>query len=414
MDFFKKRWPPVLTDVIWHAAKTGLCLLQLLCLVNTARDSVATLIWSMTEEMSLGFALLYLGVSLVYFMVLWRYYDSIDDRSFNRFCAVENEPVLLRSTAYIIGLGMTVVLGAWILCHPVVITLTFLLPVSMARWFSVLGYGVAALFVGGVSIWRILRLNYRWGVQKNLRRSTDKPHKLIPRILYAVVFFVALILLTMVGIETFLPIYGSVLRAAVLLLLGPLLVIAGVLLGWQIVHVGLRMRERKRYLNRLANLQAAGELTFTVHGYPYRSLISNRYSFGLSVTDAPHPESKVQERRSYQVAFANCNRRRMAVILCENNVYQIMFNIKIRAIGALGMGNMNGEVMTVPLGSWFINRTYEFPEGCGERILVVDPAPHSLWMRGFRGELLSLDNGSVLYGFTVYGKNAFLDLLERS
>jgi hypothetical protein len=123
------------------------------------------------------------------------------------------------------------------------------------------------------------------------------------------------------------------------------------------------------------------------------------------------------------VAFANCHRRRLTVILCENQIYQFMYSINIRfmrtmrgGLGMMGMAGVHGvRTFSLPTASWFISHSFDFPEGEGERILLVDPAPHILCLRGTRnGEYFPLDNASQLFDYTVYGKNSFVNMLERT
>ncbi len=411
----RKRISAPILDLVWQAVKAGLCVLQLLILAGVSAGAVTALRAEMIEPPSLGFAAIHLGTVLLLLLVLWRYYDSIDDRGFDRFCATEPSPVLLRTPAYLTGLGISVLGATPVLAAAVADALFFLLPAWPAGGRLALAMGGSLLLTAGIGVLRLHRLTYEWSVQKSLRRPTDKRHKRVARVLYALVFFGALAFAIYMIITIFLPILGSVVVAFFKLAWGVLLVLVVAALVLYGIHLIRRVLERRRYLARLEALRRARELDYSIHGHPYRSLFSTRVLFGLTVVDQPHPGSRSQEVRTFCVTFANCDRRHMAVVLCENQVYQVMYNIKIRAIGALGMTNMENRFLSIPLGSWFVNHSFTFPDAEGERILIVDPAPRSLWLRDpGREELAGLDNGSKLFGYTVYGKQAFLSVLERT
>ena len=171
-------------------------------------------------------------------------------------------------------------------------------------------------------------------------------------------------------------------------------------------------------MNRLRELQERGELSMTVHGHPYLSVLSERISFGLTITDAPHPDSKQKQDTTYQVTFANCKRRRGTVVLCDRNIYQFLYTFQFNQItrfSHMGAASGGSNIISVPGASWFTSHTFDFPEGDGEKILLIDPTPHILAIRGFReGELMELDNASKVFGYTVYGKNSFVNMLERT
>ena len=410
------RLSPRAKDMIWHAVKAVLCLVQLYALTAPAYGTISSISHYLMDDPNapIYFALLFVvqvGVSIA----LWIYYDRNDDRSFDRFCEPDETPRLLSEPAYLVGLGITVagctaiyfislfplLLAAFPAMHPVVAILVAL--------------SIGALVAATVSILRLHRLNYVWGVQKTLRRSTDKRHSLVVTILYAAVFFVSLIAAA-VGLAALLPIVLSLLLVLVYLARIPTIIVICLLVVLGVLRFFRHVKERRRFMRRLESLQRAGELTFTVHGHPYRSLFFRRVPFGLTIVDNPHPESRVRTPTTYQVAIANCNRRRMTVVLCEDNVFQFMYGVNLRVLGsAAALAPGSTRMISIPVLSFFVSHTFDFPEGEGKRILLVDPAPHQLCMRGFkRDELIPLDNASELYGYTVYGKNSFLNVLERS
>ena len=96
---------------------------------------------------------------VILFVTLWRYYDHIDDRSFNRFRKTyrdeEKAPRLLRETAYKAGLITTVV------CASPVITLAlapalYATGLGMALSLAV-GFPISVALVISLSLLRIRR-----------------------------------------------------------------------------------------------------------------------------------------------------------------------------------------------------------------------------------------------------------------
>ena len=152
------------------------------------------------------------------------------------------------------------------------------------------------------------------------------------------------------------------------------------------------------------------------------SLFGYYAPFGLTITHRSKFDPKATRDTVYRVAVANCHRRRLTIVLCEEQIYQFMYTVNIRIMramrGGLGMmgtgGRLAANTLAIPGFSWFVSHSFAFPDGDGEQILLVDPAPHVLCLRGARkGEFIPLDNASEIYGYTVYGKNSFLNLLER-
>ncbi len=401
-------------DFIRQAAKAVWCVIQLLILSAISRQSVESLRISLIEEPSAEFALMQLLAVTIFFLALWRYYDTIDDGGFAAFCAAEPTPKLLKSPAHLLHVALTVVGATPVLASPVVAAIGYWMP-TMPVWLGfLLGGGAALVFVLGVSLLRLRGLTYEWGVQKQLRESTDKAHKTWVRVAYALVFLVALGMATVMFMELFAPALFSIAMAILELAIVPLMAVLAGLLVWWLLHSVRRVKERRRYLARLDAMQARGELTYTVHGDPIRSLFSSRLDFGLTITDEPHPDAKVPTRRTYTVAFANCGHRHMAIVLCPNNVFRFVYTVKLRAFNGFSVMNTQDRVLTIPMLTLFVNRSFEFPEGDGERILLMDPAPACLCTPGRRSdELVALDNGSKVFDYTVYGRNAFLHLLER-
>ena len=103
------RLSPRTKDIIWHAVKAALCLVQLYALTAPAYGTISSICHYLMDDPGapIYFALLFVvqvGVSIA----LWVYYDRNDDRSFDRFCEPDETPRLLSEPAYLVGLGITV------------------------------------------------------------------------------------------------------------------------------------------------------------------------------------------------------------------------------------------------------------------------------------------------------------------
>ncbi|MBQ3507771.1 MAG: hypothetical protein IJA91_04400 [Clostridia bacterium] len=425
MNFIKTQTK----DILWHSAKALLCAVQLFLLDRVAVLGVDALLFELIEIQSMGYALLRLGVDIALFIALWWYYNHIDDYSFNRFCAraetASSAPKLLRDPGFVTGHILTVLGATPILARALVATLRF--TSLRSAEITAISLAASAVFVTVASLLRIHRLNGIWDVQRNLRNKKEKkPSRvkyLVGRIIYAAIYFGSLAALVYCGIAIFLPIFGSLFSAMIQLVKIPLLIFLCVLAALEIIRYVRRIFERRKFLRRLEKLRDKGELSFEIHGHPYRSLFGYRNGFGLTITDRPHPDGKKKTETTYRVSVANCHRRRLTVILCENQIYQFMYSVNIRfmmnmrgGLGMMGMAGVHGvRTFTLPAASWFVSHSFDFPEGESERILLVDPAPHVLCLRGSRkGEFFPLDNASEVFGYTVYGKNSFVNMLERT
>ena len=386
-------------DVIWHCGKTMLCAIQFWILF----------LFLYPDFEIISGSILYPAILTGFFVVLWRYYDTIDDRSFNKVRKAETPPKFLADPAYLAGIGLTA------------LTVTPALVVSFHSLYLQLGAGSGAMAVAilsalvitvGGSALRIWRLNNLWIIQSKLPHA--KPPSVPGRIFYAVAFFVALLLISrglLIG-----------LALATMILIGcfvPLLVIAGVLLLlFYVVLPACNCSPRRKFLLRLMQLQKQGKISMEIHGHPYLSLFIERVPFGLTITNIPHPDSKNPDPVTYHVTFANCMRRREVVILCNQNIYQFMYSLKFNHVtrfARMGADKAQSRGVSLPGAAWFTNHSFDFPEGEGQRVLLIDHSPVILAVRSeLDNNLFELDNASSVFGYTVYSKNAFLRLLERS
>ena len=417
-----------ITDVIWHSIKALLCSLQLLVLHAVTMTSIGNLMNFLyvdlvvrkgsTADTLLSF--IHPLMVVILFAVWWHYYDNIDDRSFRRFRDTYKEegeaPNLLRDPAYLAGLAVTVA------CATPVITFSLVPSLRNTGLENTLCYaaGVSAslLLTAGISLFRIRRRSKLWYKQRNMPEDTEKT-RLGSRIFYAVLLLVSVLLAIPLSFTILIPFLGSLILGIIRLLWKPILFIGGILFLWLFVIRSIRrIADRRRFLKRLDQLQERGELSYEIHGSPYLSVFWERIVFGITITDLPHQSNKRKTPVTYQVAIANCKYRRGMVILCDDNVFRFVISFNFRTIAQHNWGGLSvasSSIVSMPLVSFCTNHSFDFPEGEGKRILLMDPAPRVLCMYGFReGELITLDNGSEIFGYTVYGKNSFVNLLERT
>lgn len=417
-----------ITDVIWHSVKALLCSLQLLALHAVIMTSIGNLMNFLyvdlvvrkgsTADILLSF--IHPLTVVILFAVWWRYYDNIDDRSFRRFRNTYKEesevPNLLRDPAYLAGLAVTVA------CATPVITFSLVPALRNTGLENTLCYaaGVSAslLLTAGISLLRIRRRSKLWYKQRNMPEDTEKT-RLGSRIFYAVLLLVSVLLAIPLSFTILIPFLGSLILGIIRLLWKPILFIGGILFLWLFVIRSIRrIADRRRFLKRLDQLQERGELSYEIHGSPYLSVFWERIVFGITITDLPHQSNKRKTPVTYQVAIANCRYRRGMVILCDDNVFRFVISFNFRTIAQHNWGGLSvasSSIVSMPIASFCTNHSFDFPEGEGKRILLMDPAPRVLCMYGFReGELITLDNGSEVFGYTVYGKNSFVNLLERT
>ncbi len=413
----RRRLSPQAKDMIWHTAKTVLCLVQFYIISVTVTE-VTTSFFRATTRSDVTFWLMLpmpVLASIILFIAIWRYYDEIDDRSFDRFCAQEETPVLLRDPAYILAAGITIVGAIPAFMHSLSQSLWLLFP-SLHIWaMTLICLGLSAGFVVGTTLYRVKDRNYVWAEQKRLRTRNDKRVKPAVRLIYAVIYFFALFVMAVLVLGMVLPLTGGLIVVIVTLFVKPAIVVGCLLVLLGVLRVFRRIGQRRKFLRRLEKMRDRGELSFTLHGRPYLSLFSTRVHFGLTVTDRPHPDSRVRQDVTYRVAVANCRRRRMVVTLADDQVYQFMYYIQFRVFTPTAM-NPSNRLMTIPLITWFTSHRFEFPDGdpTDKKILLVDPAPHHLCIRGQGNFLITLDNASDVYDYRVYGRNAFLNVLERT
>ena len=410
-------------DILRHGGKALLCSLQLFILnaltrrwVTFAIEEHLSLRYLLSKQQEALIGLIHPLITIILFVVFWRYYDNNDDRSFDKFCEAPTCPRLLRSPEYLTGLALTVLTATPTLYSSLYLPLARVgLGVSLSAPVSCF---LAMTVSAGFSVVRLTRLEEVWRVQKDLRISKKSKTKPVLRIFYAIVLFFSIYLLIKLGFQEFLPLWGSLLYAICTVILPRVLPFLLLLIVPVIVITPIcRFASRRKFMKRLKKLQDEGEITYTIHGHPYLSVLFPKWAhFGLNVMDAPHADAKRKEYRAYTVGFINCPYRKGTVILCDRNIYRFMYAIQMRGLSFFGTGGVatvSSRIVAVPIGAWYTNHAFDFPEGDGEKILIIDPAPRILAIHGrTRDELVPLDNDSHVFGYTVYGRNAFLRHLK--
>lgn len=419
-------------DILWHGCKALLCAAQLWIFHLVTMRSVGNLTSFLYTELVVRkgepadalLSLIHPVTLILLFFFLWRYYDNVDDRSFNQFCETYKDrteaPFLLKEIPYAVGLAVTVLGATPVISASLIPALKF---TGMRHGeCAAVATAAALVLVVGLSVLRLHRRSAVWIVQKDLRTGNEKT-RWGRRIFYAVIFFGAICALIFFGFSTLVPFWGSLILGILRLLWKPILIIGGILFLWLFVIRSIRrMIDRRKFMKKLDKMRERGELSYEIHGSPYLSVLSERVFFGLTITDMPHPDSRggrsKRKEVTYKVAFANCRYRRGLVILCPNNTYRFVYSLQFRTIAQQNWGGLSvasSQIVSMPVASFHTNHSFDFPEGEGKRILIVDPAPRMLCMYGYReGELMTLDNDSEIFGYTVYGKNSFVNILERT
>ncbi len=434
----------------WQPVKAVICFLQLYVCQSLTMTSLNSLIsgeWQLLHVVILALN------AIVCIMVLYHFYDEIDDWA---FMALKKEKAELNGkktapmdpefadmeaiygdaipqrdgeelqpthlmkkpgwiAAYLAGtVAFGYMMGQFV---TPLLSMTGMSPTLCV----ILGYLLGGLLFAGLRLWRVCALNKTWRIQIDLVKPGQKKYaSWIKRVIQCVFMGVALGLVCFYGsgvyfvfvvLTALFNIVANFARefpaAAVLI---AVVLIALLLFG------KLRLLTRwGKFMKKLKKAKKKGEIDYTVEGSIYLSALFPKLYAGLVVTDK---ERYKGEPVTYRVGVCNVSSRREAVILCDGYRAQIRHSINLRLGGralaiAASAENTDGRTGHA-LAQWHTTVGIEFPEGEGERILLVDPAPTKLYLRDGQTERLQeLDNGSHAYDYTVYTKNAFFNLLDR-
>ena len=259
----------------------------------------------------------------------------------------------------------------------------------------------------------LARLRTLWTAQKELVTGKEKLHSALPRVLYAIVFFLSLclavwFLLAMCGHQIIK--YAGLIPHIPLWLIGAVLLC---LLADGLTRFIAALLARRRFLSRLAQLTDRGVVTYTVEGHPYLSLLSSRLYAGVTVTHRTSV-SNLRHETVYRVGLIRGGRRKSILILCRNQVYRLMH--KLPGQGLIFQSGSRGRIIHKPMYAWFESKAFDLPEGEGEGVLLVEPFPAVIAEQIADEEecFWELGIGSRSFGHTVHSPNSFLHLLERT
>lgn len=451
MKFDPPKFKESFIQYWWQPVKTLLCFLQLyVCQTLTLRGMNGVIgTWQLIHVVLLAVN------ALVCIMVLYHFYDEIDDWS---FLALEQEKKALKGqkTATLDPefADMEAIYGdavpqgregddvqpthlmkkpSWMAAY-LVGTVAFgymmgqyLAPIlsmtGMPRiLYVILGYLLGGLMFAGLRLWRVCVLNKTWRIQIDLVKPGQKKYaSLFKRVLQCAFMAIALGFVCYYGsgiyifVVAFAALFNIVINFAREF---PAATVMIVLVLTALLLIGkIRLLNRwRKFFKRLKVAKKKGEITYEIQGNPYLSALFPKIYAGIKITDLQRYKG---DAVTYLVAICNVKSRREAVVLCDEYRAQIRHQINLRLGGralaiAASAENTDGGTGH-SLFQWYTTVGLEFPEGEGERILLVDPAPTKLYLRAGQTERLQeLDNGSRVYDYTVYTKNAFFNVIDRT
>ncbi len=355
---------------------------------------------------------------LIVMFALWKFYDGIDDVSFVALCNEEDpKPFLKRLTWLVsllistVGCGIPMGLSLW-----KAVAYAGLIPEVGVPLCLVLGFALA-FFGRGLMIFFLFR---KWDEQKVYHRDTEKYPTLAKRIIQAILFSIALALACLVGMATFFWAGYTMAYGGALLVLSYLWPIFTVMVLIFIIRRIKLLVSRGKFLKRLKKMQEKGDIRYDYMGHPYLSVLFRKVYFGLIITDYTDGVGANKKPKTYRVVMVGTRKRRL-VIACKNNTYQFKHEIRLRmSMGAAVIASSGNTAQTgVSLRAWYSTYGAAFPEtdiAESECVLMFDPVPYGVFVRSREGhdDLTPLDNGSKIYGYTIWAKNSFANFLERS
>lgn len=286
--------------------------------------------------------------------------------------------------------------------------------------FTILGYALGGLVFALIRLWRVCVLNNTWRIQIELVKPTEKRISIIKRILQGVAMYAALAFICyyiggLYGIFTFLVMVFGIVTSFATEFPGATVLIVVVLGGLLLASKFVILNRWRKFFKRLKIAKKRGEIDYQIEGHPYLAAIFPKLYAGIVLTDLQRYKGKPV---TYLVGICNVTARREAVILCDEYRAQIRHQINLRMGGrtlAIAASAQNADVKTGhSLAQWYTTVGIEFPNGEGEKVLLVDPAPTGLYLRDGQTERLqTLDNGSKVFDYTVWTKNAFFNMIDR-
>ena len=411
MSFFWKN--------LWQTVKSLLCAAQFYIFMALVAGSMKDSIVSDDRFLRMMAPCFFVIPAVVLIVALPKFYDGIDDASFLALCDEESPVHLMRRWQWLVSVAVLAVSLAYGMGEYLWTALS--LTGISTTWGQPLCVGLGFVLVAGIRVWQVNRLYRTWVIQKELYDPAYTKFPSVPkRIGQAFIFFGAL----GIGCAVLPPFLLLILMSAVSLLTGLpalgtiLLVIVCLLVALWLLRIVLRLWKRRTFLKRLHAMVDKGEISMAVEGHPYISVVSPRAYFGIRITDLVRVSEK-EEPKTYLVSVFNTQKRRLTVNLRERHVVQIVHEIRLQLgptamIMAAHRGKKEGmERLSHTLYSWNTNYEVTFPEGEGEKTLIIDPAPYTaLVWQGSRH--MAADNGSKVYDYTLWTKNALANFIERT
>lgn len=420
----KKRFdipiPPFFRDYLWQPLKAVLCFAQLyilIAMIPQALDGMWTqMSWSRNLLAYLAAPIRLVGGALLAF-ILWRHYDAIDDTTFLLFVKEPHPHALWKRPTWMLSIGLSALSVGYLFAAAVWDALSL----TPLPWYAgqplswLFGIGLAFLLRWGM----VVRLDRTWKRQRELYDETTVYPTVIAQILYSILLFAALVAFIQLLIG------GGVLAIiahTVYFLIFALFTEEWKLLLWLLFFAVLirtiiffvQLRSRRQFMNRIMALHTSGKISLTVFGHPWLSLLIPRLMYGFHIIDA--------EGQAYNVGVASTGHRRGNVVACDHRILQYMFQIRMRFAPIVTAVGVVAPAST-EMGTWHTTHRIRFPKEDGlrstnlrqtpvETVMLIDPAPRNLYARvGTVRE--TLDNGSRVYGYLIYTKNAFCRMLER-
>ena len=278
---------------------------------------------------------------------------------------------------------------------------------------SILAAAGAVGFAVGGRILLLARLRTLWTAQRDLVTGKEKQRSTLSRVLYAIVFFLSLCLAVWFGLAMCghqIVKYAGLIPHIPLWLIG---IALAFFLADRLTRFTAALLARRRFLARLAQLAERGTVTYTVEGHPYLSLLSSRLYAGVTVTHRTNV-SNLRHETVYRVGMIRGGRRKSTLILCRGQVYRFLH--KLPGQGLIFQSGSRGRIIHKPLYAWFESKAFDFPEGEGEGVLLVEPFPAVIAEQIADEEecYWELGIGSRSFEYTVHSQNSFLHLLERT
>ncbi len=185
------------------------------------------------------------------------------------------------------------------------------------------------------------------------------------------------------------------------------LVILAVALGFVLA----KLSRRKRFLSRVRRMERDGRITVDLEGHPYLSALSHRFLFNLTV--------KTGSGKTYLCAFISGKDRFTPLVLQRRSaVFVCGLHVRTKFItrgGYVGDSlSRAGKKQDAAFFEYFSVWDLGFPEGEGEKVVIIDKPPASVSVEDGDSRVRFLDNGDRVFDYQVFTKSAFCNHLDRT